>query len=197
MKSVDTLVKRALELKEQGLNEHEIGRELHVSENTVIWLLTRSVKGEKPPVDVKIGWRSIGVYGNRIGYLAAIFADIINEEAAKTETKIDAIIGIAIQGIPLATCISEEMGIELAIFRPNMPDKGGTISSNFAGVEGKKVVLIDDVMGSGQTMKAAIGHLREIGATPVLGLVLVNKTEVSEIDSVPVRSLIRARPITS
>jgi orotate phosphoribosyltransferase len=196
MKSIDSLVKRAHELKEQGLNDHEIGRELHVSENTVVWLLTRGVKGEKPPVDVKIGWRSIGVFGNRIGYLAAIFADIVTEEAAKAECEIQTVVGLAIQGIPLATCISEEMGIELAIFRPNAPDKGGTVSSNFAGVDGKKVVLVDDVMGSGATMRMAIQHMRELGATPVAGLVIVNKTDISEIEGVPIRSLIRARPIT-
>jgi orotate phosphoribosyltransferase len=197
MKGIDTLVQKALEMKERGLNEHEIGRELHVSDNTVVWLLTRNVKGEKPPVDVKIGWRSIGVFGNRIGYLAAIYADIIGEEVKKNETSVDAIVGIAIQGIPLATCISEEMGIELAIYRPAGPEKEGTISSNFAGVEGKKVAVIDDVTGTGATMRAAIKHLRELGATPILALVIVNKNDQSDIDGVPLRSLIRARPISS
>lgn len=197
MKGIDTLVKKALELKERGLNDHEIGRELHVSDNTVVWLLTRGVRGEKPPVDVKIGWRSVGVRGNRIGYLAAIYSDIIQEEAAKSGASVDAIVGIAIQGIPLATCISEEMDIDFAIYRPAGPDKGGTISSNFAGVSGKKVVVIDDVTGTGATMRGAIKHLRELGATPILALVIVNKSERSDIDGVPLRSLIRAQPISA
>ena len=66
MKSVDALVKKAADLKKKGLKEDEIADDLHLSKDTVIWLLTRGVKGGEPPKDVKIGWRSIGVAGSRI-----------------------------------------------------------------------------------------------------------------------------------
>src|SRR5213596_2941648 len=71
MKDVNAIAKRALEYKEKGLSEKEIADELHLSPETVTWLLTRGVKGGEPPKDVKIGWRSIGVYGNRIGFMAS------------------------------------------------------------------------------------------------------------------------------
>src|SRR5437879_53767 len=61
MKSIDALVKKAIELKEKGLSDKEIGDELHLSPETVTWLLSRGVGGGAPPKDVKIGWRSIGV----------------------------------------------------------------------------------------------------------------------------------------
>ena len=46
-------------------------------------------------------------------------------------------------------------------------------------------------------MRGAIKHLRELGATPILALVIVNKSERSDIDGVPLRSLIRAQAISA
>ena len=80
MKSIDAIAKKALEYKEKGLSEKEIADELHLSTETVVWLLTRGVEGGQPPKDVKIGWRSLGVFGNRIGFVGAAMTDIILEE---------------------------------------------------------------------------------------------------------------------
>ena len=196
MEDIDSLVKRALELKRQGMGEHEIGRELHVSENTVIWLLTRRMKGEKPPIDVKIGWRSMGVSATRISHLASIMADIIMEETTLRGLEPETVVGVAVNGIPIATMISEELGLDLAIYRPIVSGEAWTISSNFANVKDRQVVIVDDVTGTGETMKAAMRDMRGSGAKPVLALVIVNKTDKSEVDGVPLRSLIRARPIS-
>src|SRR5437899_2010124 len=45
MKDVNAIAKKALEYKEKGLSEREIADELHLSPETVTWLLTRGVKG--------------------------------------------------------------------------------------------------------------------------------------------------------
>jgi len=197
MKSIDALVKKAMEYKEKGLSEKEISDELHVSTETVTWLLTRGVKGGEPPKDVKIGWRSLGVFGNRLGYMAAAMTDIILEEAEKRADEPDAILGIALNGIPYATLISEELGLELAIYRPSQErhKKAGAFSSNYASPQGKKVVLVDDVISTGETMKAGIRDIQEAGGTAVLVVVLVNKTGDDMINGVPLRALIRARTI--
>src|SRR3990172_10330399 len=110
MKSVDELVNKALEFKKRGLTEKEIGDELHLSPETVTWLLTRGVRGGEPPKDVKIGWRSLGVFGGRIGFAAAAMTDIILQETEARALHVDSILGIAINGIPFATLISEERG---------------------------------------------------------------------------------------
>jgi orotate phosphoribosyltransferase len=195
MKSIDALVKKAMEYKERGLSEKEIGDELHLSAETVTWLLTRGVKGGEPPKDVKIGWRSVGVYGNRIGFVAAAMTDVILEETEKSGQDPDTVVGIAINGIPFAALISEDMGKELAIYRPGAERHrgGGAFSSNYAGVEGKKVVIVDDVMSTGETIKGAINDIQEKGGTSVLALLVVNKTDRDAIDGVPLRALIRAR----
>ena len=197
MKDVNAIAKKALEYKEKGLSEREIADELHLSPETVTWLLTRGVKGGEPPKDVKIGWRSVGVYGNRIGFMAAAMSDIALEEMEKRQIDADAILGIAINGIPLAALISEELGKELIIYRPSQErhGKGGAFSSNYASPQGKKVVLVDDVVSTGDTLKAAIGDVHDVGGTAVLAVVLVNKTALDDLAGVPLRALIRARSI--
>ena len=197
MKSIDALVKKALEYKEKGLSEKEISDELHLSTETVTWLLTRGVKGGEPPKDVKIGWRSVGVFGNRIGFMAAAMTDVILEETEARQLDCDSILGISINGIPYATLISEDLGKELIIYRPSQErhGKGGAFSSNTANPQGKKVVLVDDVVSTGETLRGAIKDIQEVGGTPVLAVVLVNKTGQDDINGVPLRALIRARAI--
>ncbi len=197
MKSIDALVKRAIEYREKGLSEKEIGDELHLSSETVTWLLTRGVKGGEPPKDVKIGWRSVGVYGSRIGFMAAAMTDVIMEEMEKQSMELDSIVGIAINGIPYATLISEDMGKEFIVYRPGQERhrKGGAFSSNTANPKGKKVVLVDDVISTGETLRGAIGDLQEVGGSAVLAVCLVNKTPQDDIVGVPLRALVRARAI--
>ena len=197
MKDVNAIAKRAMEYKEKGLSEKEIADELHLSAETVTWLLTRGVKGGEPPKDVKIGWRSVGVFGNRIGFMAAAMSDIALEELEKRQMDANSIVGIAINGIPLAALMSEELERELIIYRPSQErhGKGGAFSSNYASPQGKKVLIVDDVVSTGDTIKATISDVHDAGGTVVLAVVLVNKTAQDEIAGVPLRALIRARSI--
>lgn len=196
MKGIDDIHNKALELKESGMSDKEIARELHLSENTIVWLLTKKVESKPPEVDVKIGWKSLGVYGHRMSSLSSIFSDIILEEAERRDFEVDTVVGVAINGIPLAAYISEELGLEFSVYRPSQnTGSPGTLSSNFAMVDGKNIVVVDDFIGSGETMKKSIKDLKELGANLMLVLIIVNKTDMTDIDQVPVRSLIRARPI--
>jgi orotate phosphoribosyltransferase len=197
MKSIDSLVEKTMELKKNGLSETEISDELHLSVATVTWLLTRNVKVEKPPADIKVGWKSIAVYGGRIGLVSSLFSDIILEEMENRKIEdLDTISGIAINGIPFATMISEQLGVELSIYRPPVSeDVKGTFCSNYAELKGKNVVIVDDVISTGHMAKSAISDLKDQGATPILMVVMVNKTPFYEFDETPVRSLIRARQI--
>ncbi|UCG71152.1 MAG: orotate phosphoribosyltransferase-like protein [Thermoplasmata archaeon] len=197
MKSIDSLVEKVLELKKNGLSESEISDELHLSVATVTWLLTRNVKEEKPPADIKVGWRSIGVYGGRIGLVSSLFIDIILEEMEKIDNEqLDTVVGIAINGIPFATMVSEDLGLELSIYRPPVTDDSkGTFSSNYATLKGKNVVVVDDVVSTGYVAKSSVSDLKNLGANPLLIVVMVNKTPLYELDGVPLRSLIRARTI--
>ncbi len=197
MKSIDSLVEQVMELKKNGLSESEISDELHLSVATVTWLLTRNVKEDKPPADIKVGWKSIAVFGGRIGLVSSLFSDIILEEMENRDTEdLDTIVGIAINGIPFATMISEQLGIELSIYRPPVSDDSkGTFCSNYASLNGKNVAVVDDVISTGYVASSCISDLNEQGANPILMVVMVNKTPHYELEGTSVRSLIRARPI--
>ncbi|MDG6225043.1 MAG: orotate phosphoribosyltransferase-like protein [Candidatus Thermoplasmatota archaeon] len=198
MSTTEKMIQQVLELREKGLARGEIAKELHLSEETVGWLLTRGSDSEKPPADVYIGWRSIGVISKRLNDLSSIFADIVYEECDKMDIDVSTIMGIAINGIPLATTIAGEMDLEIAIFRP--PKEGsdnaaGSILSNFASVRDKNIVIVDDVLSSGATMKGAIDYLRANQGNPVLCLAIVNKQRFDDIDGVPIRALIRTHVV--
>ncbi|MEF8873662.1 MAG: orotate phosphoribosyltransferase-like protein [Candidatus Thermoplasmatota archaeon] len=199
MTGIENLVEKAKEYKEKGLTEKDIANELNISPDTVTWLLTRDVKEEKPPTDVKIGWRSIGVYGGRLGLLAGLFSDIIMEETEMIGTDFETIVGIAINGIPPAVMVSDQLGKELAVYRPpegeNKEAGGGSLASNYAGIVDKKVVIVDDVINTGETIRGAVSDLEEKGAEVVLCTVTVNKNGRDDVLGVPLRALIRAQMI--
>lgn len=197
MTSIEKLMKKALDLKAKGLQNTEISDELHLSLPTIDWLLTRKIKTEKAPGDVKIGWRTIGVYPYRVELISLIMTDIIIEETTNRDQEITSIVGIGLNGIPFANFIANNLEKELIIFRPQHgKKKTGVFSSNYAGLKKKKVVIIDDVMGTGDTLTSAIKAVEEDGGVPILCVVLVNKTEQNEISGVPLRALIRTRLIT-
>jgi orotate phosphoribosyltransferase len=150
------------------------------------------------PQDVKIGWSSVGVFGSRISLMASIMADIIMEESEKREFEVRAVAGLAINGISLATYISEELGIEFAVYRPPYKRADpGAMSSNYADIKGKDIVIVDDVLGTGETMTKAVEDLKAFGANPRLILAIVNKTEFTEIDGVPIRHIVSAKTLSA
>ena len=185
-----------MELKSKGLSNKEIGNELHLSLPTIDWLLTRQVKSKKPPGDVKIGWRSIGVFPYRIELISLIMTDIIMEEVTNHDLEFSSVVGVGLNGIPFANFIANNLEKELIIYRPNADhEQMGVFSSNFAGQEEKNVVIVDDVLGSGETLNGAIKAVEDAGSHPVLCIVLVNKTEMNDLNGIPVRGLIRTRLI--
>ena len=193
-----TWLNKAQELKAKGLTIAEIAQELNVSVATVDWLVTRQLEKETPPpADIKVGWRSIGVRGRRINLISEVLVDVIIEEMEKMEQEVDAVCGVAINGIPFATCLSSSLDTDMVIVRPHVGDHQnvGILSSNFASVAGKRVIVVDDVVGTGNTMTQVIGLLREAGANPILAAVVINKTSMDSIEGVPLRALVRARTV--
>ena len=196
MVDVKELAANAKVLRKKGLGVREIADELHLSVDTVNYLIEYGAEG-LPPSDVKVGWRSVGVSGFRIGLLSELMADMALEELAKKNMDADVVLGISINGVPFATMLSEIMGLDFAVYRPHAESElGGAFSSNFSSVgSGKKVIVVDDVLSTGATIKSAIADIKEAGGDPVLVVVIVNKSSLNEIDGVTLRGLIRARSI--
>jgi len=193
MKEIETLINKAFKYKESGLTDHEIAEELNVSKETAVWLLNRGKK-KKPEGDVKIGWRSLGVYPSRMSFISDALCDVLLEECENKDLDVDTVLGIAINGVPYATLVADKLGLELAIFRPHY-EKSGAFSSNYASVKGKNVILIDDVVGTGETFTSAIKAIKAEKGKPLLCLAILNKRAQNAIGDLPLRALIRARVI--
>ena len=186
--SVDELREKVEEYRVKGLNTQQIADELSLSQTTIHWLSTREfVVGDKPS-DIRVGWRSVAVKAARVEAVSYVFCDIIEEEIGD---EVDTMVGISINGIPFAQAIAGQMDLELAVSRSISESDAGHLSEVFANVGGKRVVVIDDVVSSGTTMRKTVQHLRESGAEVKLCLVLANKTEMNDIDGVPLRGLVR------
>ena len=196
--SIEGMSAKAKELKDKGQTNREIGHEMHLSQATVEWLLAKQASegyNETLPPDVKVGWRTIGVSGSRIHAIAEIMADVILEEQEKRAFDIDMIAGVTNNGIPLATIVSDILGVDFGMVRPSREGTETNYASNYAGLEDKNAVLIDDVVSTGSTTKEVIEFIKNNKGNPVLAVVLINKKADDEIEGVPLRALIRARPV--
>ena len=196
--SIEKMAAKAKELKDKGQGNREISQEMHLSQATVEWLLAKQASEnfeEAPPPDVKVGWRTIGVSGSRIQAIAEIMADVILEEQDNLEFELDMVAGVANNGVPLATMVSNLLGVDFGVIRPSREGTQINYASNYAGLKGKNIVIIDDVVGSGSTAEEVIEFVRARKGVPVLAMVLINKRADNKIDDVPLRALIRARPV--
>ncbi len=194
------LINKAQELRAHGFTTGEIADELNVSLDTARWLIlqkTETEVKEEAPVDFYIDWKSLGESSSRLRYASMALSDM-----AMAHGDIEVIVGIAASGIPFATMMADfledlgEIPTSLAIYHPNkhrkeLGDGEGAISTNFGTVKGKKVVIVDDVVTSGNTIKDVISTVKDLGGEPVVITVLIDKSGHSEIDGVPVESLIK------
>ena len=195
MSSLDDLIGRAKMLLSEGHSPGQIADELSLSMETVTWLLTQA-KGTTAPKDVHIDWTAVSSHAPLLEETALM---LLNRyyQSRKDETtgspSADVIVGIALSGIPLATVIAVQEAAQLAIYHPSKQNQSehptGSISGNFAPVNGQRCVIVDDVITSGNTMNEVVKYLRKHNATPVAIWVIFDKRGIRDIDGVPVYSL--------
>jgi orotate phosphoribosyltransferase len=192
----EELIQKAYELRSRGFTTGEIADELNVSKDTARWLILQvtgkkiETETQKAPVDFAIDWKNLGSSSARMMNVSAAMADLALEYG-----DVEVVVGITVSGVPFATMMAEIIGADITVFHPikhrKEEDARGAISSNFASVEGKNVVIVDDVITSGKTVTEAISVLNDLGANPLGVVVLIDKKGISEIGNVPVESLIR------
>lgn len=198
----EQLIKKANELRSHGFTTGEIADELNVSMDTARWLALQKQSEKKikdAPIDFAINWNSLGGSSSRLKCVSAALIDM-----ALAHGEANVIVGIAVSGIPFATMMADVLESEesfktsLAVFHPikhrkdgKKGDNEGTISENFASVKGKKVIIVDDVITSGKTVTQVINALKDQGAEPIAVTVLIDKVGISQIEGIPVESLIK------
>ena len=188
---IDELVKKAMELRDKGLRSGEIADELNVSSETATWLLTRPTK--EAPKDMFVDWSKIGSSSQRMRYIASALSDMVLESL---DNDIDVVVGVALSGIPFASLVADELGVDLAVLLPSkhrseQKDVKGTFSNNFAQVKGRKCIIIDDVITTGSTMKETVEVLEELGSEPLAISVMIDKKGLDTIAGIPLYSLIK------
>jgi orotate phosphoribosyltransferase len=200
MKNIETLMKKATELKAEGLVEGQISEELSVSSETVTWLLTHAEKttAAPGPKDISVDWSMIGRNAYRLGHISQALTDIIYETLDARDGGVDVVVGIALSGLPLASIVASDLCAELAVYTPSKQMLAtenkkvrGNLSANFSGVMDKECIIIDDVITSGKTLEETVGYLDEHGAKINAIAVLLDKKGTNEIAGVPVVSLLK------
>jgi orotate phosphoribosyltransferase len=193
MNDLNDLISKAQELHEKGLRSGEIADELNISRETVTWLLTRSETSRGPvPKDIYVNWSEIGQNAERLRFVSLALVDMILETGDP-----DVVVGVALSGLPLATLVADEIGAELAVFVPQKQKESatdgfkGSFSQNFADIAGKSCAIVDDVITTGRTASEIVGIIKEMQATPLSVAVLINKKGISQVQNVPIRSLVQ------
>jgi orotate phosphoribosyltransferase len=200
MKNIETLIKKATELKSEGLVEGQISEELNVSSETVTWLLTHAetTGTTQGPKDISVDWSMIGKSAFRLSHVSQALSDIIDESLISSDCGVDVVVGIALSGLPLASMVANDLSVELAVYTPSkqmLSQEGkklrGNLSANFADVKDKECIIIDDVVTSGRTLEETVEYLDEHGAKISAIAVLMDKKGTDEIGGVPVVSLLK------
>ena len=192
----EELIKKAIELRNKGFTTGEIADELNVSKDTARWLVLQmsgkklEIESQEAPVDFAIDWKTLGSSSARMMYVSAAMANLALEFG-----EVEVVVGITVSGVPFATMMAEIIGADITVFHPikhrKEKEAQGAISSNFASVENKNVVIVDDVITSGRTITEAINVLDDFGANHLGVVVLVDKKGISEIENIPVAPLIK------
>lgn len=116
--------------------------------------------------------------GSALMRLARAYAQTLLE----AQLPFDALFGPAYKGIPLAAAVAialAEQGrdVPFAYNRKEVKThgEGGTLVG--PSLNGKRVVLIDDVLTAGTALREAVGILRAAGAQPVAALIALDRQE--------------------
>ncbi|RXE56940.1 PyrE [Methanoculleus taiwanensis] len=201
MSSLDEMIKKAKTLQAEAHSPNQIADELSLSMETVTWLLTQP-KDADVPKDVHIDWTAVSGQAALLNDMAMVMlkrfmylADTGRGQSHTVPDLPDVVVGVEISGVPLATLIAAEEGLNIAIYHPAKHSRGenpaGSLSGTFAGVSGQRCIIIDDVITTGRTLAEAVQYLRRHGATPLAIWVLFDKRGIREIEGVPVHSLFR------
>ncbi|WP_340820577.1 orotate phosphoribosyltransferase [Methanolobus sp. WCC4] len=107
---------------------------------------------------------------------------VIARETGKVVSglELDAVGGVALGGVPLATALSLETDLPLILIRKSEKDygTGGRFVGDFR--EGSRIVLIEDVTTSGGSVMDAIKAIREAGAVVDRVITVVDRESGAE-----------------
>jgi len=196
------------------LNRYVRGKVLPSTERTRELLeLLRPYVNIEEEVRKRIKFDERGFFDNMPVLSDTALMSIIAEEVAGRymEVNVDKVLTAATDGIPLAVHVARELNVDVVYAKKKkevgvekfyevsyVPSASGSVTTlylpHWALRKGEKVLIIDDVIRSGETQKALAEMCRQAGAKPVGMFFLVSVGDViehlKEEYSIPVESLI-------
>ena len=123
----------------------------------------------------------------------ALLADIVAAMAPLVPHGVDGLAGLELGGVPLATMLSSVTGLPVFFVRKE-PKKYGTEKVCEGGdVEGKRLVIIEDVVTTGGQMVLSVQDLRAEGAVVEHALCVIDREgggrDVVGAEGIQLRSL--------
>jgi len=197
------------------LNRYVRGKVLPSTERTRELLeLLRPYVNIEDEVRKRIKFDERGFFDNMPVLSDTALMSIIAEEVAGRymDVNVDKVLTAATDGIPLAVHVARELNVDVVYAKKKkevgvekfyevsyVPSASGSVTTlylpHWALRKGEKVLIIDDVIRSGETQKALLEMCRQAGANPVGMFFLVSVGDViehlKEEYSIPVESLIK------
>lgn len=87
----------------------------------------------------------------------------------------DALAGLELGGVPIATMLSQLTGLPLLSVRKRAKEYGTRRLAEGGEVRGKRLVIIEDVVTSGGQVVISTGQLRELGAEVDTALCVIDR----------------------
>jgi len=199
MATLEKLINEAKRLRELGLSTSQIAKELKLQEDTVRWLLLEEKrKRAVAPSDIFVDWTMASSNPMRLSLIGEALASLVEDGYTTLGMEEpDIIVAVEAEGAPLAAVVSTELGKPLAILKSvySGEEHGVSLSPSYPKVDGKKALLVADVIGSGALLEKAINYLESLKVRVVGVAAFVDRSGLERIMGVPVNALVKILPI--
>jgi orotate phosphoribosyltransferase len=122
-----------------------------------------------------------------------LLGDIVDGMVALVPDDVEALAGLEMGGIPLVTLLSQRTGLPAYFVRKEAKAYGTCRLAEGGDVQGKRLLLVEDVVTSGGQILLSTQDLRELGAT-VETVVCIIDREAGAVESLA-RAGLQLRPL--
>ncbi|MGI8875378.1 MAG: orotate phosphoribosyltransferase [Egibacteraceae bacterium] len=124
----------------------------------------------------------------------ALLRDIAEAMAPLVGDQAEVLAGLELGGVPIATMLSQVTGLPAAFVRKEAKTYGTCRLAEGAAVEGRRVVVVEDVVTSGGQVLTSCAQLRERGAVVSRVLCVIDReaggAEALAADGLELRALL-------
>lgn len=107
----------------------------------------------------------------------SILSEVAKEMVALIPAGIEILAGLEMGGIPVVTMLSHYSGIPAVFVRKKAKGYGTSLLAEGAAIEGKNVLVVEDVVTTGGQIVISTGELRALGAKITSALCVIDREE--------------------